>query len=538
MSKSTMRVSARVLLTALLAGGVGAFLGHSCAGRRTDPAVVHVPRDLAMQESAEDMASRARPALRGRPGEASVAQPAAPASTQHGLIEGLILDDAGRPVPGALVYVLPKGVQGAHDPTVVPNAASDEGGRFRLELASFEGCWLGALAPGMLPGHVDCDAVADRHAVVIRLAPGGIVRVIAKDGMGGLGTTAYVRVESVRGPGSSPLPAPGVDASVVVTGTTADRGEVVLRVGTRGPVLVRAVRWGYYSVPRAVSLPEPLGEVTFEFEKSCGLRITVLEANSRRPVTTWFSVDVTDHATGELINGAAASNPFGEYELRDRLPPGRVDVRIRSRGYHEEVLRDIELETGRRTSVQVALRADETVGDLVITIPPLADIVAATRSERPPHPRILMRLARTEDAWVFAPDFALEPEGPAYRISALREGAYDLLVCHLADRRVCVLRDVIVKRGEQTQVAAPIAEGLDLPLREYADGRTDLRIRRLLDATGRDLPLYRAQGADVTVYAAGEGLPTGLILGPYPMGEIRLEIDESRTPTISRDVGK
>jgi hypothetical protein len=277
-----------------------------------------------------------------------------------------------------------------------------------------------------------------------------------------------------------------------------------------------------------------MGEVTFEFQASCGLRLTVVEKGSKRPVTGWFSVDVTDHESGELINGAAASNPFGEYELRDRLPPGRVDVRVRSRGYHEMVIRDIELtEPGRRTSVLAELTADETVGDLSITIPALAGVISSV-SDAPPQPRVLIRPSGPDPgAWSFAPEVRLDPPGPTFRIGDLKEGSYDLVIAYIADRRVCVLRDIEVRRGDLTRVTADLRAGQDLPLRNRAGESQQIRVTRVSDSGLLDLPVYRVRGPEVTLYGPEDDVAAAVILGPYPEGALHLEVKQSPTASTS-----
>jgi len=237
-------------------------------------------------------------------------------------------------------------------------------------------------------------------------------------------------------------------------------------------------------------------------------------------------MEVTDSETGELINGAAAMNRFGEYELRDRIPPGVVDVRVRSRGYQDGLIRHVLLtEPGRRVDLSVALKPDPTVGDLEVVVPSMRDRVETADGVGQPMPRMLLRRAGAPGGeWDLVTDLQAVPGVPTYRLLAIPEGTYDALVCDLDALTAAVLRGVTVRRGEVEIVTADLQRGRMVPLHDLVSDAPRLSVLHIRTLDGAELPMYRARGATVSTFALGEPVDSGLVLGPYPDVPVTLSV--------------
>ncbi len=476
------------------------------------------PRQRWSGEPVSDLAARTRPA----PAEGAERSPTGrTASLLEGYLRvcGTVRDGEGNPIPGALVYLLPKGFRGAHGSTDVPTAGTGKDGRYRLLTKRLRGCWLGAIADGYFPAFVDSDDVRPELPADFTLREGSSILVRVRGGeTSGVATRAEI-LSSPEKHGLWTLPGPGYRRSVCIFRPVPDDGRLVIRVGSTDPVEVRVYRNGWFCVPPVVKLSCPEGKVEFTLYRSCGIRVRVTDAVTGDPIDGWVRMDVLDPRSGKEINGILFRNSFGEGELADRLPPGSYEIRVSSRGYRTWIERGFELvDPGKRHDLAVALRPDDRLVRLRLH---------ATVEGRPARGvRSILRWSRRTGG-----------NPPAGETAAVSDYSWDgdaAVLELLVDpsRRASFMvwdsggRTALVAAGSATPGAVvsrevSLEEGLVIPVPRLKNGTGGTLVSLVLRTDGGErVPLVRKHGGSLEIYRNAADLPGEVLLGPYPLDHL------------------
>ncbi|HEX5138238.1 MAG TPA: carboxypeptidase-like regulatory domain-containing protein [Planctomycetota bacterium] len=322
-------------------------------------------------------------------------------------LEGHVYDDAGQPVKGARVYVIPADFALLDRETVANVATTDERGAFDFPGLPEGVTDVGARATGFLPALVKDVAIPARGTAQqdLRLARGREILVTVKGGAPAIEVAqdAFLEMEtSVTAADSrlrSMLLPPGgvaalVDGSVgrafaglpAVRGTVLEDGRYRLTGVGLGPadVAARFVFTGAASAPEAFIVEPGLGE-KFDTTES-ELTLTLIPG-------TWITVNVRDAVTGNALEPdvvrrtAGVASPLAvEHDKAAYLAPNddrRHTLVFTLDGYQEARLDLPDLrqfaDARQRPSFDVAMQPTaqgETGAFYVVFDPPLDGRVA------------------------------------------------------------------------------------------------------------------------------------------------------------------
>ncbi|HKY33313.1 MAG TPA: carboxypeptidase regulatory-like domain-containing protein [Candidatus Polarisedimenticolia bacterium] len=304
------------------------------------------------------------------------------------MITGRILDPEGRPVAGASVSASRRKEDGPVGMVIqiggpggggrrrggpvgmgpmedLPEVVSADDGVFRIH-GALPGSWsLVVAARGFAPrtvGQLRLDGAQEAlDAGDVRLEPGAALR-------GRVVSTGGAPVAYARGTLRKELSFAGEFT------TGADGSFVVEDLEPRAPVDLSVQADGYGSVDRPAVSP-PLDDLTIELPPASRIAGQVVDEESRLAVTD-FAVSVARNRTfggrGMVMATSQAGSevPFHSEDgafLMEEISPGKVDVTVRSPGYEEAVLKEVEVPEGKDVEGLVVTleRATSVAGSVV-----------------------------------------------------------------------------------------------------------------------------------------------------------------------------
>ena len=464
-------------------------------------------------------------------------------------VRGVVLDGEGRPLAEARVFLLPKGVPGWSEKEArsagLPHTRTGKDGRFDLGALETTGRWLGVLADGHLPTHLDGDRLDEELA--IRPASGPLVHVTVvgpDDGPLELDTSLFLQPEGEAWDWPAPDEAWAFRLEAVVAGRTR---EAWVPVATRGAVIVEA---DYRHVDWIVEPDEitvvPPGDAAFRVLPSCVIDFRVLDAASGAPLPVGFHYWLL--LEGELRTGGGRSVPGGEMRLSYRLPPAPYTASVEALGYlRAEVPVAGLARHGDRTTVEVALERDPSLASLRVSIPVLATLPKVAGPEGGLHAPPAFFLWRRSQAMAGSYVQKMRPEdAPAWGglagasrresdtdtvFEAVPAGETVLLVAEWQSSQVAVLSGVAFPAGKTNAVVAALEPGISFAVESLdVEGATiqELTVRHPVHG---ELPTYFTRGGSSTWDDPGGEPDPAWTLGPYPGPEIEVVTvdDEGRT---------
>lgn len=463
-------------------------------------------------------------ARRGAPATSDAPDP--PGDPSMLVLHGRVLSEHGAPLERAFVYVLQDSWQGAYAFTDVPSTTTGSDGRFRLQTARISDFSLGAIAEGYLPQFLGANQVDSDGALVLRLARGPVVRVEVDGGNGDSTVQARVAISAAPPPGERTWLAPGRGSNpgFTILRELPPSGRVAVPVGTRGPVEVRAMRFGYFSRPSVVQLPGPGGTARFEFVPSCGVRVRVRGPDGL-PLEDWVRFDLVDESTGRTINGAYFRSPMGEYDLADRIPPSRYVVRVSARGLATNEIQGVDLrEPGHRHELTVQLQEDRERVRVRVVFPQLLRD-ASLRSRLAQTTVAALRRVDNTPRWEFETDTTWDPDAAMLELWRDPGDLPMTLIVFPEMDRVGVLEAGTAAAGQLLDVTMSLEPGLywETPPPRPGEIGTPVHIAVESEA-GSVLPPLAVKGSAVRTFSDPRDLPGPTVLGPFPGARIRTRV--------------
>jgi len=539
--------TAAIAATILLLAG-GAYLGLRPSAGAPAPGDSAAPGpQIAGPLPVGDLPS-APPTLAGLAADPRTGPPPAVSSTvpptpgkpaPEANVIGVCVDGEGKPVARATVYVLPKTLPGL-DELRGPHATCDDEGKFALVAGATAGTWIGAVKDGYLPAHADGDALPDPSAVRLVLAAGGLVVVhVEADDPEAL-RVASADVSADVPAQASEYPAPGEPRPAWASAELDPDGTARIRIGTHGPVRVKASGsgWMWVCEPAEIRLERAEGDVTFRLVRSCLLRIRVLAADGRRPFDGPIQAQLTDAATGTLVTGVTFSNPdaTGAIDDEDGVRTGTYRVKVASDGFVAWTSEPFTLRhPGEAITVRAVLVPDpaNASGVIVLTVPAAPREGTcwyrdpkARRGEGAPG----VTLRRKGGAWgdvrgagdMPAMDGPTDPaawDGAAriLRLKGVPPGSYDALVWDRSTWTCGYVAGLSVPAGGIANATVRLVPGVRVKLQDLAGPQAVLIKGLRLRAEGVEgLPATEFPSASSSQTYGDYPAPPDVVLAPLP----------------------
>ncbi|HYH99937.1 carboxypeptidase-like regulatory domain-containing protein [Hyalangium sp.] len=272
-------------------------------------------------------------------------------------ITGLVVDDAGQPVPGAHVYAVSRR-------TALPDEAVSEGdGRFTLDGLGEGPFYIVSSAEGFMPS-VEPQVEAGPQPVRIQLTPARTLEVRVVHNQAPVAATVRLKSDHL----SRELRTKGEPARF--TGLYPDQLVITAESGSLG------------SAPRTITLEERLTLVTVELEEAGKLLVTVVD-DAGQPVP---QPEVTLRtAMGEVVHKVKASTgalvELGPLGVGDYVVQGQAegfrDVELPARVKAGDTPLELEMTRATLISGQVIDEYGRPAPNVSVLVQPIGDAVLA-----------------------------------------------------------------------------------------------------------------------------------------------------------------
>ncbi len=439
------------------------------------------------------------------------------------------------PIAAGLVFLVKKAWRGAYSSADVPTTSTSKDGSFVLTALDASESWIGVVAEGHRRDYRDCETagVSGEKRIEFRLKRGALVRVETSLQAGDeLGQSTLVRFDSASGSRGWLLPAPGEPGDVRMVRELPRNGPLAAWVASDGPIDVRAERFGYRCDPAVITLPATGGTARFEFVASAGIRLQVVDEATGLPLTSSVRMDVSNAATGLLINGAVFQSPYGEFTLQDRLPSATCFVTVQVAGRIPWKSPAIHLdEPGRRYDVVARLREDRTLTVLRLRFPAVHDLLVSRAWRAAPRPISLVRWhvspyqIAPAGQWMYF-DHAEWDEVSGVLTVRLPAGVSGTVLFWIPKLEQCGWMDLTsLQAGATVETSIPLTKGIRATLPPvWSPDHQELLDVRLVDKSGvlGELPLIRIRGESSSLIGDVKRIPGALVLGPYPADRLRV----------------
>jgi hypothetical protein len=389
---------------------------------------------------------------------------------------------------------------------------------------------LRAFAPGFPAKSMRLAGLPADRPIDVTLEPGRTVRVVVRhaDGRPLSGRHAVNVGCLVDRPSLSllPLEDSAIRPDLWQGAEVPPDGALTLTIGVPDPAYVeyagQFLQTGMYADPERRMLVPGVERVEFVLRPTCSIVLDVRDERTGRPpeLLHMARLLLEDERTGKRIEPRLASvlgyrTATGENDLTvstwTPLPPGRYAARVVARGWREWERKGIDLERpGARATLDVRLTPDAEVGRLRVSADP---------APAPPEGiYAAVRRSGTQGAWTVGQAWA----------TGLAPGAYDVLVFTMSERHAGSASSVPVAADETAGVSVRVGPGLDVSLREGVPEGAAIRRVTLRSREMGSLPVFQVEGS-----ARGgrtddfsNGPPDrDVVLGPYPVAEVRVEVE-------------
>lgn len=507
-----MRPNSILLLCALaIAAGIAVALqGGDPGGEGGTPRPV---QPAGAPKEAEPSA----PWLHGTlPPQATDSRPGKPVDPVVATLRGLVFDPLGHPVPGALVYLLPKAGDVKPRGHAILSVRADENGRWTFpDGVDASGHWVGVACDEFLPAHVDGDDARAGQELVFRLEEGGMVnvRLLGDHAAGASGTV--VRVVGVPSLGSARLPGPGgAPEPRVVSHWAPGETQRLLRIGTRGAVRIEVERQGYFAVPGALTLPRPLGNADFTFHASGILHLRVMDATTGEHIPAGASFQLVD-SHGRTAAAGYGRDPEGVLQTTTGIRPDTYELRVLADGYEphqspvefsqpgQEVRREVRL--ARSSGDRTAVLTWAAGSDPLLLRTPLT---------------LVRDITQTPSAWIQPQRVRLDGPG-TLRVTVERPGHYDMILATKDRQHAAYVAPVRLRSVGEQAALVTWQRGLVLRLNLLDPAATGFSSLSLEGDIGV-LPLFQVRPEVTSVLDPEDGVILGpdAVLGPYPCEDV------------------
>lgn len=299
-----MSIRAVVLVAVVIVGALCAFWTSSQTSRQVQQA----------DEARHDF-SDSEPSLQTSPASQAVA-----VQTRI-LLRGDVRTTTGGPIESAIVYAL------ADVDPVLATTVSDASGRWKLHLGSDHATrWLGFVADGYLPMHVDLRDVADLEDPISAVLKRPQVRSIAVTALGESAPSGLIIISPPRSTKVSDYPRPG-EARV-------SRLELFVEAGKRRefsfPVAGRLLAMAEWDRGALAPTPVSMGHTELLLRPSARISVELREMEGGAPAEGEATLNRDGSAADE---GVLRFDSDGAVTWDSGVRPGTYEVHVRSRQF-------------------------------------------------------------------------------------------------------------------------------------------------------------------------------------------------------------
>ncbi|WP_257457293.1 carboxypeptidase regulatory-like domain-containing protein [Archangium lipolyticum] len=272
-------------------------------------------------------------------------------------IVGQVVDDAGRPLPGARVHAVSRKVP------LQSEAVAGPGGSFTLSGLGEGPFYVLATAPGFLPA-VESQVEAGPQPVRLRLEPSRTLEVRVTRNGAPMAATVRLKADHLA------REARAESGVARFEGLYPDELVVTAEAGKLG------------ATPRTLTLSERLTQVTLELEEAGTLLVTVVD-EAGQPVpspelvlrsTRGQALQSQKPSTGELVQFGPVA--VGDYVLEGRAK-GFKDAQLPAKVKPGETELELELARATMISGQVLDQYDRPAPNVSVLVQPTGDTVLA-----------------------------------------------------------------------------------------------------------------------------------------------------------------
>jgi len=470
-------------------------------------------------------------------------------------VDGLVVDEAGKPVPETRVMFVP-----AHAEVRTPDFHSERveatEGHFRLDIDPIRRGWVVAFAPAHLPTYVEVAPPGrrERLRIVIEEAPPLRVVLFGPDGSRLPGATVWARPAPNRlatapsGPGAPTIELEHAEAD--------EQGEALLRIEDRGAIELTAhslsETWRSGLESRPFLLERAVGTVELRLESRSRIVITAADAATGNQIMENLRVRVELPPAERLASPAKVIRGASGRALVKGLLHGQVRLEVAADGYLP-ITRTVTMDgTGTRHVLNVQLERDPAQGSVVLVLEGKpAQHVEVLGRRRQDAPAAWRELRVTPIDRVPSEEDANVPALRSWRSQALALGTYDLLVVRWelmrprpappADTRTACawLPGVPIEARTITSRTVTPEPGLFVSVPRLGAAPHTLRSLRVLGPDATPLPLFvydprwippGPSGLDerwegIKLVSADHTPGADTLLGPYPFPSVTLELE-------------
>lgn len=435
-------------------------------------------------------------------------------SASQQLLRGVVIDEAGVPLPDALVYLIPRGPTGSSTGSPLAHVGTATDGSWSMPSgATAKGRWIVALSDLHVPTFTDGDTAAVGEPLRIQLRTGRRVKVLLTGDPDRKNRTV-VRVTGLARDGTRFPSVGGNPQPTRVLFLDAGVRETEFTIGTWGRLSLNVEHLGYAAMPDRLVLDEATNVAEFQLSRSCRLECRVTSADASTPVVTDVEFSLLRSDGSEVCRGRSRS-PEGLFVIESGVAPGLHLLIVNGEGYGQIDESISFARSGESRVVHVALRP--AVGrELTVTWPLVSELT---------HSRVPSVLIRANgDAHATWEGVAnARPTAPlGVVVPMVSSGPVDMLLMDWKSRGAVFVRNIVFGQGEsQRSIVVEWKPGLEVSVGGAFEATGTVSKMRVRCAEIGELPVVRLNELGLWIgNQAGAMTGSQSLLGPYPCEEV------------------
>jgi len=445
-------------------------------------------------------------------------------------LAGHVLEADGKPVKGAMVYVLSKKKRGGERDELV-HEVTDAEGRWAFETRTIVGRWIGVVAPGYRNATLDGDGVNPEFQITLVVKRAPPLQVKLSDEAGKPVAGQGIQLEPWPPGIFHFLPGPESRQGEQWAVTNAE-GMATFRLGAPGPVSISPQIEGHHTAPASTWLADGRGRIELQVHPSTTLDLRLRSAADGAKIHGVVTVELYDPETGRSLTAYTdATDLPGALRIERVLSPGTYDAHVTCAGHATAIVQDFVVpahpEIATLAVRPVKLRPK---GRLRVRL----EGVGGTETSRGRRRAPISFLLRDEPGWRRLGWQAGAPEEwnrSERRLDfELPAGRYNLLIADVLTGRAAIVQGLVIESGGELDRKLRLSKGIRPTLPTLCAEGEHPRSLSIRSAEWPRLPVYgstpnaRARMGDVLAVISCQHGGESVRLGPYPVPEITLEV--------------